>query len=449
MVLYGGKIGNNIGGEKMKKFIKILVCLCLCVVSIGFVACGKESKIDAPASNAPVYSNGGIVVRKGDYVYFANGYNSYEDVTKSDLDKSWSLGGLYVTKQKNGELNYNDKKQLDNMTKLSGKLASFEATELFVSGDYMYFTSINTEETKKGGLQTSHLEVYRINLNSTDCKRVYRSHTDFEKGDERIVTFDYFENDGKVYLLINENGTLKRVVCGSGIGDTETIKSGVKSVKYADKSSIFYTTVEDDIYTLTRYDIVKNQTTSQMTLAKGDTINSIFAVKFDNVYLYLSKDGGDEYLYKISFADLVNRIDNFTKLTETSYTAVYLLNEEIDGILLVSSDKTEILKGGNLVLQNNFNTSATVMMVENGYVYYYADKTISRWNYTTDEAEVIAEDVESILNYHFDILDNYLYYYATTGSNAYLYRVNIAIRSDENVPQVVGRYNDGDAPSEE
>ena len=146
----------------MKKFIKILVCVCLCMVSIAFVACKKETKIDAPATNAQVSSNGGSVVKKGDYLYFANGYESYKDVSKGDLNKSFGLGGLYVTKlNSNGELDYTDKKQLANMTKLSGKLASFEATELFVSGDYMYFTSINTEKDKKGSLQTSHLEIGR------------------------------------------------------------------------------------------------------------------------------------------------------------------------------------------------------------------------------------------------------------------------------------------------
>ena len=55
----------------------------------------------------------------------------------------------------------------------------------------------------------------------------------------------------------------------------------------------------------------------------------------------------------------------------------------------------------------------------------------------------------NILNYHFDMVDSYIYYYATTGSNAYLYRLNVADRSPENVPQVVGRFNDADAPKTE
>ena len=439
----------------MKKFIKILVCVCLCMVSIAFVACKKETKIDAPATNAQVSSNGGSVVKKGDYLYFANGYESYKDVSKGDLNKSFGLGGLYVTKlNSNGELDYTDKKQLANMTKLSGKLASFEATELFVSGDYMYFTSINTEKDKKGSLQTSHLEIYRINLNATDCKRVYRSYNDFEDGDgNRTLTINYFESNGNVYVLINDNGTLKRIVCGSGIGDTETIKYNVKSLTVGDSNSIFYSTVKDDLYSISRYDIINNTVKSQLTFAQNDIVNSLFETKFNNLYIKASINGGTEYLYRISFEDFDTNTLNLQKLTATSYSAIYLLENELDGILLVSSSKVEIADSNqpldNIVLQHNMNASANVMMVSGGYVYYYADNTISRWNYTNDTTETIATEVENILNYHFDMVDSYICYYATTGSNAYLYRVNVADRSPENVPQVVGRFNDADAPKTE
>lgn len=443
----------------MKKFIKILLCLCLCVVSIGFVACGKESKIDAPATNALVSSNGGVVVRKGDYLYFANGYNSYEDVGKSDLDKSYNLGGLFVTKlNSDGEIEYTDSKELKNMTKLSGKLASFEATELFVSGDYMYFTTINTEETKKGALQTSHLEVYRIKLDSTDCKRVYRSYTDFENSNgDRVVTFKYFENDGKVYLLINENGTLKRVVCGGGIGDVTDIKSGVKSLVYSDGENVFFTTVEDDFYTISRYNIFTNKVTKKLHVeSKDDVINSLFEVKFNNLYFKATmKNTSAEYLYSISLDAIESgEFSKYKKLTATSYSSIYLLSSEADGILLMSSSKVEIadsakpLDKGSLVEKENMNASGTVIMVRNGFVYYYADKTISRWDYSSDESETIVKD-SNMLTYHFDVLDNYLYYYATSGDNQYLYRVNIADRAEENVPQLVGKYNEGDAPTTE
>ena len=440
----------------MKKFIKVFVCLCLCVVSMALVACGKESKIDAPDKNAPVSSNGGAVVQKGDYLYFANGYVSVDDVTKSDLGKSYNIGGLFVTKTNiNGDIQFTDKGNLKSKEKLTGKLSGFEATELFISGNYMYFTTINTEETKKGGLQTSHLEVYRINLDSTDCKRVYRSGVDFEDSEgNRVVTFDYFESNGNVYLLINEKGSLKRIVCNGGIGGTTTIKTGVKSVAHDESTnSIFFTTVNDGLYEINRYDIVQNKITNKLICSQDDTIGNLFAVKFNHLYLYASLNGGSEYLYKISFEDVENNTVSFTKLTATTYNAIYLLENEEDGILLISSSRVEIADYRNplttITPMSNMDTSATIMTVKGGYVYYYSNNTISRWNYTNQEVEVIGSEIESICNYHFDIVGNYIYYYATTGSNDYLYRINFAEHAPETKPQLIGTYTAEDAPKTE
>ena len=53
----------------MKKFYKILVCLLLCVFSLGFVACGddertpEEKAFTYPASGDAVYGNGGLAVQ--------------------------------------------------------------------------------------------------------------------------------------------------------------------------------------------------------------------------------------------------------------------------------------------------------------------------------------------------------------------------------------------------
>ena len=64
----------------MKKLTKILICLMLCVFSIGFVACDKrterEKNFTYPAAADPIVGNGGMAVKKGNYLYFVNGYQS-------------------------------------------------------------------------------------------------------------------------------------------------------------------------------------------------------------------------------------------------------------------------------------------------------------------------------------------------------------------------------------
>lgn len=439
----------------MKKFIKLFICMCLCVVSLTFTACGKKSKIEAPDSNAPVTSNGGIVVQKGDFLYYANGYNSVDNVKKSDLDKKYTLGGLYVTKtdasrDENGSLTYNNR--------LSSKLSSFEATDLHIFGDYMYYTTINTEETKKGGLQTKHLEIYRVKLNSTDSKRVYRSGIDFEDSEgNRVVDFNYYEENGTVYILIHENGTLKRVACGGSVGGANTIAENVLSYKTDGSKTYFVKVNDDDKYEINIYNAVSDKIETKLAMDKDDTISSIFDVKFNNVYFYAKFENvGSEYLYRIPIESIENKESVRTssvKLTATSYTSVYLLDNYSDGILVLSSSKVEIIDEvnplDNIELQSNMPTDATIMKVEDGYVYFYKDKDIKRWNYVDDTVEAIYTEENTICNYSFDIVGDYLYYYTTVNTNDYLFKVSISGTIDDKKAELMGVYESADVPEAE
>lgn len=447
----------------MKKFIKIVVCFCLCVVSIAFTACGKKSKIEAPEANATVSSNGGIVVQKGDFTYYANGYKSVDNVKKSNLDDKYALGGLYVTKANNSNVLERDENgSLTYNNRLSSKLSSFEATDLHIFGDYMYYTTINTEQTKKGGLQTKELQIYRVKLNGTGSKRVYSSNIDFEDSEgKRVVNFEYFEENGNVYILVHENGTLKRVSCGKSIS-TSTIATNVLSYKTASddnnkNAQIFFTTTDDGNYQINRYNIVSNNIETKLTLDSGDTISSIFAVKFNNLYFYATfEDVGEEFLYRMPISNIDNEDSVYVssiKLTAISYTSVYLLNSYSDGILVFSSSKVEIIDATNptegYTPKYNMPTDATVMMVEDSYVYFYKDKEIKRWNYTTDEVELIFTETNTICNYAFDIVGDYLYYYAKVNSNDYLFRVSISGTTEDKKSELMGVYETADIPEKE
>ena len=66
----------------MKRFLKIMFCLLLCVFTILPTACGKNDEDDGGYFkgdvNAPVVGNGGMAVRKGNYLYFVNEEGSFQ-----------------------------------------------------------------------------------------------------------------------------------------------------------------------------------------------------------------------------------------------------------------------------------------------------------------------------------------------------------------------------------
>ena len=441
----------------MKKIIKVLLCLCLCVISIGFTACGGKTKIEMPSSDATVSSNGGIVVNKGNFLYYANGYQAKEDVTKSMLKKGFKHAGLYMAKEnEKGVLTYNENGSVDSAKRLSSRLAGFEATDLHIFGNHLYFTSVNKEETKNGAIQTGRLEIYRMKLNGNGLTRVYRSSVDFlDSEGEQIVTFDYFNEDSNVYILINENGKLKHIKCTSGsIGGVKNVDSDVLSLVIPEDNNynnVFYTkTDEDENYVVNRLNAKLGEVVTTKTCDKDDVIDGLFASKFGYLYFYATFEIKDsKLLYRISYEDFEEKGIKYTscqnnQLTTIDYTSIYLLENELDGILAISSSKVEIINTNNpltvLKLQNNLPADANIMLVKNGYVYYYTDNTIKRWNYTTDQSETVYEDENTVLNHAFDIDESYIYYYATKGENDYLFRVKFADTTPEKTSELVGVY---------
>ena len=103
----------------MKKFITFTLCLLLCIASFSLTACGgkKANKVDTSVASV---GNGGMVVTRGDYVYFVNGYNGYSTYTKDNLSKKFEVGGLYRAKLNEvGELSYDENGSVVGAERLS------------------------------------------------------------------------------------------------------------------------------------------------------------------------------------------------------------------------------------------------------------------------------------------------------------------------------------------
>ena len=120
----------------------------LCVFGLGLVACDKrtekEKAFTYPKSSDYVYGNGGLAVRKGGYVYFVNGYKQVSNLENSNKNDKYTVGALMLMKLgENGEL-VTDEDGLvkdDYYISMSNKLCGYEATNLYIHGDYLYFVS--------------------------------------------------------------------------------------------------------------------------------------------------------------------------------------------------------------------------------------------------------------------------------------------------------------------
>ena len=86
----------------MKKVIRnvfvlaLTLILAFCGLTLMFTGCGEDGSASA---SGKVYSNGGTVVRYGDYVYFINGIPDYTDENgNTNVRGDVVKGGLYRAK---------------------------------------------------------------------------------------------------------------------------------------------------------------------------------------------------------------------------------------------------------------------------------------------------------------------------------------------------------------
>jgi len=449
----------------MKKFITLTLCLLLCVITFGLTGCDKKVNETIDISR-PSYGNGGTVTTQGDYVYFVNGYNSYSVITKSNLNQSFNIGGLYRAKlNSNGEFDYTESGSISNAEKISGNLTGFENTSLYVFGNFVYYATPITEVDKKGNLQTSKLEFRRVSITGGEAKRLYQSSASAD-----ATEFEFYYAEGKVYLMINENGTLKCVTC-TGEVSTTTVASGVTSVALPRDSydvfisesykNIFYTKTNDDgkieIY---NYNILTNR--AEYKKETDYKTCELLEYKFGHLYYKASRNDYPSYTYFYRIDATKNAITSLAEEKITSnkdYTDLYFLGNESDGYIVQTSDKTYYLS------YNSSNINAPILVADekieimesrNSYVYFKSGNDIKRINYydLKTKGTVTIETlltVEGIKTYSYDIDDNNLYVYATSGSNTYLYSIRISniMEEDKYETKLLGVYNLGDEPKTE
>lgn len=448
----------------MKRFVKLALCLFLCVIAIGLTACGGKKKEVVDTSIAS-YGNGGMVVTHGEYVYFVNGYSSYEIYTKDNLSTNFDVGGLYRAKLNSDKtLNYDKNGNVVGAEKLSGNLVGFETTSLYIFGDYIYYVTPTTEVDKQGNLQTSKLDFCRIKIDGGKTERVYKSNSDAAD-----IDFEFYYAEGQVYLLVNENGTLKRIIC-SGKFSVDTIDENVTSVAlHKDEynvfdsdsyKNIFYTkTNNDEKIEIYNYNVVSNKQEYKVTTNYSTC--ELMDYRFGHLYYKASKEDYPSYTYVYRIDATKNAITNLIEeqITKMEYTEFYFLENETSGYIAQTEDKTYYLTydaGGLSQVIPIADSKLNIMAIKNNYIYINESSEIKRiniYNLSTshDTTQETVLTLENMQTYQYDIDDHYIYMYATMGENTYLYGIyiNNPIDGDEFEAKLIGVYLESDIEESE
>lgn len=143
-----------------------LVAVAIIVLAAVLVACAPDfTPVSGGDFDAASESNGGYVVKQGEYYYFINGYNAATTITKeSDNAFGNVVKGAIMRTKKNADGTW-----AASETVVPKLVVSSNASQGFsIFGEYIYYTTPSTKTDRYGALQTTFTEFYRMHITSGD-----------------------------------------------------------------------------------------------------------------------------------------------------------------------------------------------------------------------------------------------------------------------------------------
>lgn len=304
-----------------KKTIPILLCLLLSLC-LGLAGCGGDSFSDVKVSGTQdtsytVYSNGGGAVQYGNYVYFINGYDGYEDTdAKQNVWPNVVKGALYraeLSGVKNGgefEIAKNTSAVSDGLEFIAGKgedyygnsidvvsvqliapkrigTSGYDKGGIFIYDNYVYFASPNNEKDKTGTVQANRTDFFRVRLNGTKAEKIYTT-----ENEATSSPYAFYKYNGAVYLVAQDGTDLVSVRIANKVGKKTVICSGVSNVLLP-YSETYYKGMNEN--TLDHFVYVERAVTENDTQKTGNVIE-IMRPDGKSGGVYLSQGKTDDTL---------------------------------------------------------------------------------------------------------------------------------------------------------
>lgn len=317
--------------KNSKKILGLLAAVTLLGSTAVMSGCGgKYYKADGldgyVASQNAAVSNGGFAVEKDGYVYFING-----KAENTAENKFGSVEKGALMRIKTADLNAGNYNEAQTVVPLLFVAGNYNAG-IYIYGDYVYFATPTTDkDVKTGEIANTHIDFKRAKLDGTEVMKnyFYRSATNNAK--YRFVKGD----DGKVYLLIEENGTLKSVNVEDEDAEPTVLVSGSSITYYFDEKNpenpnVYYTMgvtydVDTDMSSTASY----NQIYSVNAATKA-TVNADEASYTVKVFDQASNSYKDYKTYDFDEAFLKNKNEEEKKIAKenkTKYKATYDLKD--------------------------------------------------------------------------------------------------------------------------
>lgn len=409
----------------MKKISTIILML---LVSFCFIltGCGNDP-LTMPTNHTKVVSNGGFVVGAGNYMYFANAYKSYSNLTESSDNEGekvaeYSLKRLELNQEVQNRNWFNivrDEEDKFNFENVVNKIAGFETENMFVINEYLYFTSPNVHKNKQNQNEFNLSTLFRIKLDGTGLKEIYTTKTASPKF--------YLKGTEEKTLLIYDDSKILSIDVQNNSTSVETLAKDVTDVEFPtaqeqDIAWLYFTTNRDEESQFTgnilnKLSLETKEIVENVSAVAGETISIIAQ---DHGKLFYTKTGGSqEGLFSNDFSSGLNSQKLHRTLTEgitDASTFMYIKCEDSskDAFVFIYKDNlyVQLMSATNDSQAQKVTSETTVIQFSAGsYVYYTAGSAVYRYS-VLDRVQKKISDKSDINTELLDFDGRYVYFFA-------------------------------------
>ncbi len=341
--------------DKAKKLTTLAVALVLTGATMA--GCGSTYKQPVLSeTTGEVASNGGFVVKKGEYVYFINGIesntanNTYGEVVK---------GSLMRIKESDLPKLGTENAVAPEMVVSSLFVSENYDSGFYIYGDTVYFATPTTEKNRDGSIANDYISFKSANIYGKSSEKELKKY--FFRSSNNATEFHFVEIDGTVYCMYVDGKELHSFNTKSG-KDTLLVSGAEKY--YFDNTALngkaYYTmSVVNDVDTANTVEEKYNQVYS---------VTADATVTVDKANASYTASG---YTYTFDKTYLTNNLNGFDPADYTTYPYVNLGTLVLDGIgnsltpTMYNHDVTETTKNTAL---NGF--TYTIVSYENDGLYF-------------------------------------------------------------------------------
>lgn len=449
----------------------ILLITCVLVGLFAFTACNSYSQpaISGAELNAPVESNGGLVVKQGKHIYFINGY------VGADADNTF--GTPFKSALMRAELDSNNKIVENSQVVVTPFNIYSGSTEsgIYIYDGWIYFATPNTELDRDGKVNTVYLNFMRTKLDATKTEHLYTASSrsvNYTYANGRLVIYDAGElftidlnakkvDSEKNYVSMADRVTAAKFLFNAGAFNDYVLTT--RSLSDEDKGKTF-----NELWAVKADGSQKIKLIGGTTYSDVDTdVNNTYKIALLNyvvegskLTIYYTKSitrgSGSATVtgvYSYTFDGAFSAIDK-NKEKQLSYNTATTLTPigENGGALVTESAGVTLIKAGadNLPLEMNYEEktviakAATVKFVKDGYIYYTATSSIAQlYRFKLDGSEVEQKvcDFTPLTTWiNSEVIGDYFYY--LDSKTNYTYRYDLTKQGEK--VELVGKMTDAD-----